>query len=492
MRAKLIAGEELTCEVCLEYFSSKNFDSEALQQKLEEGPALEPVPDVAKDREAAADLNPDGKSDTENPEPEVPADPFQFAKAQDHIEVLEPGFAGRKFPARCLLCASRRSPNGKLIDMLAAKAETAERALKSHIQCDTHQRRLAELQQRTEVEQVQCPGLSTQNPLAGPLHQLRAEFHQWASLSNIKKFGKHSYWQVANEETWFVRSCRCKQRFVPVGGPNVCDECLALSRHQNVVKSVLAFAFQKYYPAKLLSAKMFQSQESQAELVKEIRASACYSYDSARMESLLQSKPWQLQQVVRARCSSNPSSTSTPAFHEFMSTIVTPALQVNTTNVPSAFSDVVGRMSACIASGRADETDHASLKVALAAMQGQLQGHPMLLGISLQCLRLLEKAGRGIDHMRGRRSKESSRETELIQDAGLTLSLMSGQKELAQKFGMAQRKPSCLGKLKEHSLPSPALALLWPSELAENFRLCDQRFRMTEGQDPRDPDIELG
>ena len=78
-------------------------------------------------------------------------------------------------------------------------------------------------------------------------------------------------------------------------------------------------------------------------------------------------------------------------------------------------ADVIGRFTALLMSGRAKQEDMASLKVAAAAIQGKLEAHPLLHGISLQCLRLIEKQERGIDSMRGRRSSKTEAGTCVLQ-----------------------------------------------------------------------------
>lgn len=96
--------------------------------------------------------------------------------------------------------------------------------------------------------------------------------------------------------------------------------------------------------------------------------------------------------------------------------------------------DVIGRLTACIASGESGESTIGTMKMASAILKGDLENHPLLHGITLQCLRRIDKEKRGITTMAGRRSTESQMEADLIADAGLSLSLAGGNKQLAKQL----------------------------------------------------------
>lgn len=74
----------------------------------------------------------------------------------------------------------------------------------------------------------------------------------------------------------------------------------------------------------------------------------------------------------------------------------------------------------CSQSGGMSEDLKASIKVAAAAVTGQLAGHPVLLGIALSCRRQADRRSRGVESNRGRHeASETARERALISDAGL-------------------------------------------------------------------------
>lgn len=78
-----------------------------------------------------------------------------------------------------------------------------------------------------------------------------------------------------------------------------------------------------------------------------------------------------------------------------METVVRPALECNVAAVPEKMADVI----AILAGSEANEEDHANLKIACAALMGQLSSHPLIQGLTLQCRRLIDKTERGISTM---------------------------------------------------------------------------------------------
>jgi len=118
-----------------------------------------------------------------------------------------------------------------------------------------------------------------------------------------------------------------------------------------------------------------------------------------------------------------------------------------------------------------------SVKLASQAISGRLNGHPLIQGLSLQCYRMMEKADRGIFTLAGRRGAETELEKSLIHDAGIQLAVAAGNKALAMQFGLSGRSGHIdLDVLKQASLPVAPIALLWPEELANNFKMADQRY----------------
>ena len=259
-----------------------------------------------------------------------------------------------------------------------------------------------------------------------------------------------------------------------MAGP-VCPKCLQLGQAHGVTRSVMRF-MKKYLLAKLLSARLFGGRPAVEEVMAEIKGSYVYETDSKNYDTLMKLDNTKLQQVVRLGwCSS--SLDPSESCDSFVAAVVKPALRVNCFGVSDGLADVIGRCTALICSGQAPESDIASLKLAAAAMRGRLQEHPLLQGLVLQTFRLLDKQQRGITTMAGRRSNETETESALIRDAGQTLAIACCNPGLARQFGVSLASAStCLDQLLSNSIPAPALALLWPKILEENFLLVDQRY----------------
>ena len=84
--------------------------------------------------------------------------------------------------------------------------------------------------------------------------------------------------------------------------------------------------------------------------------------------------------------------------------------------------------------------------------------------------------------MRGRRSDESEKELGMIQDSGLQLALACGNSVLAKEFGLSRDSVRIgLQELHRHGFPIPALGLLFPDVMRENFSYVDAKFVRGQG-----------
>lgn len=241
-----------------------------------------------------------------------------------------------------------------------------------------------------------------------------------------------------------------------------------------VTKTALKFV-RKWHAARLLSARLFHSDKDREELKNEIYATEIYRAGDQKLLEVLKLGTSKLQQWVRGSWLCDGVQTDTTK--RFVNSIVKPSLSVNVASVPEAMVSAMGRYLTILTGEEASEVDVANIRIACAALSGDLSSHPFVQGLTLQAARLVEKRQRRITTMQGRRSKETERETALIADAGLSLALFAGNVSLAKEFGLAASSLKVsLDVLKTKSLPTPALAVNWPSVLQENFQLADQRF----------------
>ena len=239
------------------------------------------------------------------------------------------------------------------------------------------------------------------------------------------------------------------------------------------MKNVTRFA-RKLFAANLLNARLFGGTDSVKEVLAEIKDGPMR--DDAVLEEVVALDASKLQQWVRRSwmCEADKSSRT----KHFVDTTVKPALQCSVGSVPDNMADIIARFTAVLRGDAASEGDAINIKLAASCLQGDLDAHPLLQGIALQCRRLITKQKKGIETMRGRREADcSDREKMLIADSGLSLAMACGNKSLAKEFGISV--VGCrinMDHLFAHSLPTPCLALLWDEHLKMNFRLADQRY----------------
>ena len=79
--------------------------------------------------------------------------------------------------------------------------------------------------------------------------------------------------------------------------------------------------------------------------------------------------------------------------------------------------------------------------------------------------------------MSGRRNNHTEREASLIADAGMQIAMLAGNIVMAKQFGISASACKIgFDVLASHGLPVPALAVMWPDKLRENWVLVDQKY----------------
>eukprot|EP00435_Cladocopium_sp_Y103_P036995 s1840_g9.t1 len=505
LQLKIMGNREIKCKICqglLEEYKFSQADCERAQlgeldetmpqsqenqQPLHEAPSksgeIMPQPDGKKGRQQKA-AEDDASDDNDNRYTRF--DAISLLKSYEPMFTMLPaGTCGKKVPVRCNVCKSRSWPDGKVLEIGKLKEYMVKHFIKQHISLSTHFRHAKKMQEpNISLDRVPCQGLNIQDSEnAGVLYTFRAEFDLWATYSNFADCAKHSYSRDSNNGPWTARSYHCEGLcdVRPSYDRQVCKKCLELGdRHGatcpylEVVRNAQRFA-RKYWAAQLLSARLFQSEKDLSELLDELKGTALYQQNDAKLLELMELETHKLQQWVRSSFMSDNSHSK--VLQRFVAATVKPALSCSVASVPEQMMSVMGRFMAIVGGTEASEEDAANLKIACAALRGDLSHHPLIQGLALQCSRLVQKRQRGISTMQGRRSRETERETALIADAGLTLAMHAGNAELASLFGLAAS--SCkisLEVLKEKSLPTPALALSLDDTLGDNFLLCDQRY----------------
>ena len=140
--------------------------------------------------------------------------------------------------------------------------------------------------------------------------------------------------------------------------------------------------------------------------MSEIQSSILWQSGDAKLKELVALDTSKLQVWVRASFLSEHCQTK--SLQQFVNSIVRPALRCNVSTVPGQLADVLGRFTAIIQGSSASEEDIANMKIASAAIKGDLSAHPLVQGLALQCRRMIEKQSRGLTNMVGRKASSQS------------------------------------------------------------------------------------
>ena len=492
LRQKLLTSDEVKCHVCLDLLKGKNFNQVNFDSYVA-GELPLPLPPV---EPSPSNLGSEGDAANKDEEPQLPPQTSWrdwVANFSPVIELLAPGSFGKALPFRCQVCITKRWPNGKVGDLCIARLGPVKHFLLQHLNSNTHKQNVQRADKEhasavgPEQQKIDCKGIFLDDSeTARHLHKFKPEMELWLSMANFGDHPctKHEYNLVDNK--WHLRSGNCLKQIEKNAANErllVCEQCLSLGAGDSIVRSAQRFAL-KYYAAELLSARLFAGEQAATETFQKISETPLYKSAKFKIQDVLKHSTSKLQIWVRAAwtCDSKPSA----AVQRFLDTVIQPSLAVSTASVPERLADVSATFEALLKGADCTDEQLINMQVAAAAIKGQFEHHPLLLGLTLQTTRMLEKQERGLTTMRGRRSKESDTAASLIRDSGLQLAVATGNNTLVREFGISKHVGRiAYSELERHSLPSPALALNYPSKLEMNFVLADQRFVRKQGTPKR-------
>ena len=408
LRRKLLDKEEIQCELCLKMLKKRNFNRLALDQRIE-NPLDVAEPDEA---EQPQDTFEDEGDEAQEMPADMPADKDSARKKrkvefnsledlvlsfQPHIELLPPGSFKKALPFRCKLCTSRKWKSGRVGDLVSRKIETCTHFLMQHVESLKHQRGLAGLKTDKEVEVLPCQGLLAHDPTARAIHKYLVEFDVWASVGGFDlapDWVKHKYTWESQLKTWRVRHSRCTgsapaHHSLPAG---TCGLCFRLGDSHSVVRTAQSFAV-RYFMAELLHARLFLDEESRAELEQKIRKTSVWETGKCKIHEIFPLPTAQLQQWVRASWCSNSKLCSNA--QRFFDQVVAPSLACNMATVPERLSEVVASLTNVLKGQDCSEEQMAQIKLASGVLRGSFENHPLVMGITLQCLRLCDRQSEG-------------------------------------------------------------------------------------------------
>ena len=220
------------------------------------------------------------------------------------------------------------------------------------------------------------------------------------------------------------------------------------------------------------------------EVLQKIKKTKLWETGKMKIHAIVELPNELLQQSVRGSWLSDPKQSR--EVRAFVDQVVSPCLRVSLASIPSQLHEVMVQFESIITSGAATDQQLNHIKVASSVIKGDYNDHPLLLGLCLQTSRMLERQSRGLS-MKGKIGNALNDEARtLVLDAGLQLACATGNSRLCREFGLGVHSGRFkLEDLAMHSLPEPALAVMFEDVLANNFRLADQRLPRRQGSAKR-------
>ena len=380
------------------------------------------------------------------------------------------------------------------MDMVAATTEDCEKYLRQHCGGSNHMKELARRSMEvmgTGVEEMEpdpepyvpCQGISFQDESCGVLADYYDWFKIWLSWQSSNELRVHKY--ITTDEGHELRSGHCHGTCKPCPGTrNACDACRGLAYGEWLRRKLVECAAKKF-GVELLRSRLFESEECTKELIGKWKGTVLAHRHERRLDKLIRWKNHQLQNWVRSSFLSMRKDKRNAVVQEYLSHHVNPVVNIN---VAAATDKKAGLIQAqdCferfLRSPGHDELDRINVAIAGAALNGRLHGNPVLIGLVVSCLKLLQRSEDG-KKMSGQNSKSdpicSPEAMALAKDAGATLALAGGSRGLLRQLGMtgvAAMSEDYEQRLAKNCLPVPFLALSRNGRLQENVTVIDQRL----------------
>lgn len=404
---------------------------------------------------------------------------------------------GRKqrIPVRCSLCTSRNQPEGKIIDAVTTKRKDVLFFLNQHCSTMQHQRRLALHESlrppaarngpMPPPEPVPCEGVSLDDKSGGRLNVLQKHVKLWISWQAPSELRKHSYTFCSASQTFTLRHANCQAKCTTSrAGRATCGECLKLTEANSIRRVVVKFVLKKF-AAEHLQARLYHSDQKLKDVEAEIKADEIYLFHQAPFDRIINFRTHELQMWVRMSFHSISVNRRSEPFHSFVQTVVDPCMRVNVTSALQTRPQLLQAQvlfQEFLQNGDASVMDRVNAEIASATINGKLQHHPLLQGLTMSCLKMLDRQEKGLN-MTGRNAATSIQATEegrmLVQEAGATLAILGCNKEILKRFGQNSATRSVFEDMRAHSLPTPRLALATPTQVQENLQLIDHHLSAT-------------
>ena len=266
---------------------------------------------------------------------------------------------------------------------------------------------------------------------------------------------------------------------------SMCTQCESLSYIRKVVVKMRI----KIYAAVLLEARLFGTPECVEKAVAEINADPVGQRHPQQVRKVTELSPFQLQSWVRSTFLSVRDHLRGVAYKTFLECRVQPCLVQNVTKLAKlqpVLRQANAQLQKFLAQPSADGMDTVKAVIAKACLEGKMDTHPVLQGLALTCLRVLERKEAGLagctqGRIKAGSAMHSEAARELAAEAGRLLSLHGGNTRLLKLFS-AHTKPlmGIQEKLQQAGLPIPFNSFS-SGLLRENLQLVDQRLSASSG-----------
>ena len=373
--------------------------------------------------------------------------------------------------------------------------------LKQHCDGQNHMKEVAkfmakkmgtDLQDEAEPEAayVPCRGISFADDSCGPLLDYYEHFQVWLSWLSDSDLRQHKYIYSDDTGRHEIKAGGCRGTCKP-SPPHrsVCDVCRELANGEVLRRQIMSSALRKF-AVDLLRCRLFEPMENAKALVTKWSTDVMGIRHTRKLRQVIDWKTHQLQAWVKSTFDSIRHDRRNPVLREYVAVHVDPLLEVNVAQVKQSKTGLVQAQAAFekyLNSPGHDELERLQVAMAQASLNGKIRGNPLLSGLLVACLKLIQRSDQG-KSLAGRGTKNdplySAEALDLAREAGSMLALAGGSKSLLKQLGMsgvALRAEDFIEKLSRACLPVPFLALNEVKRLRENVTLIDQRLSSFTG-----------
>ena len=384
------------------------------------------------------------------------------------------------------------------MDAVSGTPRDVRRYLGQHLRTDCHRNAVSALQRKNQQdveearEEVTCEGVKLnldceEQGAASKLHAMVHHVQVWMSWQKKDNtLQKHSY--TLTKDCVIIRHSECKSTvLVAAGAEKICENCSKLTDGLSIRRMVHKFALKKY-AAERLHAVLFHSDETVKEGEARLKADPIYDFFRTSFDRIIAYNVMNLKNWVRSSFLSLGEERRSQAMQNFMDSFVVPCVQVNVHAALEARPQLLRvqtMFETALEQRSTSDMERINLEIAKCSVEGRLAQHPLLQGLILSCIKMLEREEKGLS-MTGRNASTSIHANDevkaLVQEAGCTLAILGCNAELLKRFGQSRAVKKTLKDMTEKGLPTPMLALSEESKIRDNVTLIDERLSATTGK----------